>query len=72
MSAFGQGNYGEYLVHIIAVKHFLEQKETVQDAGKAFQAILEVRKQLELLLEAPQGQTKVKKNEQRKKLSAIK
>jgi hypothetical protein len=44
----------------------------VQDVGKAFQAVVEVRKQLELLLEAPEGETKTKEDEQRKKLSAIK
>jgi hypothetical protein len=46
MSAFSQGNNKEYLVHIITVKHLLEQKETIQDIGKAFGTISEVRKQL--------------------------
>jgi hypothetical protein len=72
MSAFGLGNNEEYLVHLIAVKHLLEQKETVQDVGKAFQAVLELRKQLEPLSKAPEGKTKAKKNEQRKKLFEIK
>jgi hypothetical protein len=36
MSAFGQRNNEEYLVHVIVIKHLLEQKETVQDVGKAF------------------------------------
>ncbi len=72
MSAFGQGNNEEYLVHVIAVKHLLEQKGTVQDIGKAFQAVLEVRKQIELLLKAPEGKTKTEKDEQRKALSTIK
>jgi hypothetical protein len=72
MSAVGQGNNEEYLIHIIAIKCLLEQKETVQAIGKAFQAVVKVWKQLELLLEAPKGKTKTKKDEQRKKLSAIK
>jgi hypothetical protein len=72
MSAFGQGNNEEYLVHIIAVKHLLEQKGTIQDVGKAFGAKVKIRKQLELLLKAPEGKTVAKKDEQRKKLSTIK
>ncbi len=44
---------------------------TIQVIGRAFQAMLEVRKQLQLLLKAPEGKTKVEKDEQRKKLSAI-
>ncbi len=48
MSAFSQGNNEEYLVHIIIVKHLLEQKGTLHVIGKAFQVVVEVRKQLEL------------------------
>jgi hypothetical protein len=48
----------EYLVHVIAIKHFLEQKGTVEDVGKAFGVIVEVRKQLEPLLKAPEGKNK--------------
>jgi hypothetical protein len=60
MSAFDQGNNEEYLIHIINVKHLLEQKETIQDIGKAFGAATEVRKQLKPLLEASKdGETKV-------------
>jgi hypothetical protein len=72
MSAFGQENNEEYLVHVIAFKHLLEQMGTVQDVGKAFQLVIEVRKHLELLLEAPKGETKAEKDEQRKALSVIK
>ncbi len=43
---FGQGNNEEYFIHVIAVKWLLEQKGTVQDIGKAFKAVSEVRKQL--------------------------
>jgi hypothetical protein len=72
MSAFGQGNNKEYLVHVITIKHLLEQKGTIQDFEKAFQVVLEVRKQLEPLLGTPEGETKTEKDELRKKLSAIK
>ncbi len=71
MSAFGQGNNKEYLVHVIAIKCLLE---------KMFKAVPEVRKQLELLLEAPkegetrvkEGETRVDKDKQKRKLTAIK
>ncbi len=44
MSAFGQGNNEEYLLHVIAVKRLLEQKGTLQDVRNAFQVVVEVRK----------------------------
>ncbi len=40
MSVFGQGNNEEYLVHVIAIKHLLEQKGTLQDIEKAFEAVM--------------------------------
>ncbi len=72
MSAFDQRNSEGYLVHVNAIKHHLEQRWTVKDVGKAFGAIVEVGKQSEPLLEAPEGKTKANNDEQRKKLSAIK
>jgi hypothetical protein len=72
MSPFGQGNTEDYLVHVIAIKRLLEQKGTTQDVGKAFQVLVKMRKQLELLLETPEGNRKSKKDEQRKTLSMIK
>jgi hypothetical protein len=72
MFAFGHGNNEENLVHIIAGKHLLEQQGTLKDVGKAFGVIVEVGKQLEPLLQAPDGKTKTKKDEQRKKPSNIK
>jgi hypothetical protein len=73
MYAFGQGNNEEYLIHVITVKHILEQKGTNKDVGKAFEAVAEVRKQLELLLKAPKdGEMRADKDKQKRKLSAIK
>ena len=63
MSAFNQGNNEEYLVHIIIVKHLLEQKGTVQDIGEAVQVVLEVRKQMEPLIKAQEGKKRLKKDE---------
>jgi hypothetical protein len=53
MSAFDQGNNKEYLVHIIAVNCLLEQKGTVQDVEKAFEAVFEERKQFNLTSRLP-------------------
>jgi hypothetical protein len=39
---------------------------TVQDFEKTFQVVVEVRKQLELLLEAPEGKTKLRRMSERK------
>ncbi len=72
MSAFNQGNNKEYLAHVIAVKHLLKQKETDQDVRKAFQVVVKVRKELELLLEAQDDKMEFKKEEQKKMLLNIK
>jgi hypothetical protein len=58
ISAFGQGNNEEYLVHVIILKYLLEKKGAIQDIGKSFQVVVEVRRQLKLLLKAPEGKTK--------------
>ncbi len=65
MSAFCQGNNEEYLVHVIAIKRLLEQKVTDQDVRKAFQVVVEVRKELEPLLEAQKDTTEYKNEEQK-------
>ena len=68
-----RGTNKEYLVQVITVKHLLEQKGTIQDIGKAFGTVSEVRKQLELLLEAPKkGKAKAEQDKRKKKLSGIK
>ncbi len=43
MSAFGQGNNKGYLVHIITVKHHLEQKMSVEDVRKMYKKVLEIK-----------------------------
>ncbi len=50
----------------------MEQKGSIQNIRKAFQVVVEVRKELEPLLEAPEGKTEFEKDKQRKKLSDIK
>jgi hypothetical protein len=68
MSPYGQGNNEEYLIHIIAVKHLLEQKGPDQDVKKSFQVVVEVRNELEPLLDAPDNETESEKEECKKKL----
>jgi hypothetical protein len=72
MSIFGQGNNEEYLFHVITVKCLLEQKGTDQDVQKSFQVVVEVRKELELLLQAQDNKTEFKKEERKEKLVNIK
>jgi hypothetical protein len=52
MSTYGQGNNKENLDHIITIKHLLKQKRTDTDVRNAFQVVVEVRNELELLLQA--------------------
>jgi hypothetical protein len=68
MSAFGNGNNKEYLIHIISIKHLIKQKGTDHDVKKAFQVLVEVRKELQPLLEASDNNTESKKKEGKKKL----
>ncbi len=67
MFTFGNGNNEEYLVHVIAVKHLIKHKRTDQYVKMAFQVLVEVRKELEPLLKAPEDKTEAKKEECRKK-----
>jgi hypothetical protein len=46
MAAFGYGNIEEYLVHVIAVLHIINQKGIKTDTEKAFQALVEVRREM--------------------------
>jgi hypothetical protein len=58
MSTFSDGNNEEYLVHIIVFKRLIEQKGTAQDVKKAFEVLVEVRRELQLLLKASDNETK--------------
>jgi hypothetical protein len=68
MAAFGNGNNEEYLVHVIAVLGVIEQKGTEQDVRKAFQALVEVRREMKPLFESPDDETEAEKEEQKQKL----
>jgi hypothetical protein len=69
MSAYGQGNKEKYyLIHIIAIKHLPEQKGTDKDVRKAFQVAVEMRKELEPLLQAQDNKTEFEKEEHKNKV----
>jgi hypothetical protein len=72
MSAYGIGNNKEYLVHIIAIMHLIEQKGTAQDVEKAFEVLVEVRREMQPLLKFPDNKTESEKEEHKKKLLKFK
>jgi hypothetical protein len=55
MAAFGAGSNKEYLVRVIAVLSVIKQKGTEQDVRKAFQVLVEVRREMKPLFELPDG-----------------
>jgi hypothetical protein len=68
MSDFGKGNNKEYLIHIIAVMRLIKQKGTAQDVKKAFEVLVEVRRELLPLLKFPDNKTETAKEEHNRKL----
>jgi hypothetical protein len=68
MAAFENGNNKEYLVHVIAILHVIEQKGTERDVKKAFEVLVAVRREMKPLFEFPDNKTEAKKEEQKKKL----
>jgi hypothetical protein len=46
MAAFAYGSNEEYLIHIIAVLCIIEQKEMASDIKKAWEAIVEDRREM--------------------------
>ncbi len=72
MSAYGIGNNEEHLVHIIAIMHLIEQKGTTQDVKKAFEVLVELRREMQPLLEFPDNKMEIKKEERKNKLLEFK
>jgi hypothetical protein len=68
MAAFGNGMNKEYLVHIIAVLCIIEQKGMEMDVRKAFQAFVEVRREMKPLFKFLDDETEAKKQVQKQKL----
>ncbi len=72
MPTYGTGNNKEYLIHIIAILHLVEQKGTAAKVKEAFAAFVAVRKEMSSLLEFPDEETATKKEVRKKKLSNLK
>jgi hypothetical protein len=72
MSTYGTGNKEEYLVHVIAVMHLIEQKGTAAEVKEAFAALVEVRKKMSPHFNFPDNNTVSKKQEQENKLNKFK
>jgi hypothetical protein len=70
MAAFGNGNNKEYLIHVVAILRIIEHKRTEQDVRKAFQVLVEVRREMKPLFEFPDDKTEAKKEEQKQKFSS--
>jgi hypothetical protein len=51
----------EYLIHVIALLHVIEQKEMASDIKKAWEAIAKVRRELKPYFEFPEDETKAAK-----------
>ncbi len=61
MAAFACGNNEEYLIHVIAVLHIIEQKEIVSDIKKAWDTIAKVRREMNSYFEFPEDKTEAAK-----------
>jgi hypothetical protein len=72
MLMYRTGNNEEYLVHVIAILHLVEQKGTAAKVKEAFAAFVTVRKEMSPLLEFPDDETATKKEARKKKLSNLK
>jgi hypothetical protein len=68
MDTFGYGNNKEYLVHVIAVLCIIEQKGMETDVRKAFQALIEVRREIKPLFKFPDDEKEAKKQDWKQKL----
>ncbi len=72
MAVFTYGNNEEYLVHIIAVLHIIKQKGMESVIRKAFQALVEVRREMKPLFEVPKDKTEAEKQIWKQTLSKYK
>jgi hypothetical protein len=72
MAAFGFGNNEEYLSHVIAVLRIIKQKGMEMDVRKAFQALVEIRREMKPLFEFPADKTEAEKKVWKQALSEYK
>ncbi len=68
MAAFRYGNNEEFLLHIIAVLQIIEQKGIKTDIRKAFQALIEVRREMKPHFKFPDDKIEAKRQVWKQKL----
>jgi hypothetical protein len=71
MPTYGSGYNGEYLVHVIAVLHLVEQKGTAAKLQEAFAALVAIRKEMSPFFNFPEDKTMAAKEERKKKLNEL-
>jgi hypothetical protein len=71
MPTLGTGNNEEYLVHVIAVLHLVEQKGTAAEAQEAFAALVTIRKEMSPFFNFPEDKTVATKKTRKKKLNKL-
>jgi hypothetical protein len=71
MSTFGSGNNEEYLVHVIAILHLVEQKGTAAEVQEAFTALVTIRKEMSPFFNFPENKTVAAKEARKKKLNKL-
>jgi hypothetical protein len=71
MPTYGSGNNEEYLVHIIAILHLIEQKGTAAEVKEASAALIAVRKEMSSFFNFPEDETVAAKEARKKKLNKL-
>jgi hypothetical protein len=69
MPTYGSGNNKEYLVHIIAILHLVEQKGMAAKVKEAFAALVAARKEMSPFFNFPEDETVATKEARTKKLN---
>jgi hypothetical protein len=73
MPTYGTGNNKEYLVHVIAILHLVEQRKgTAAKIKEAFAALVAVRKEMSPLFEFPVDKIATEKEARKTKLNKFK
>ncbi len=71
MPTFGSGNKEEYLVHVIAILHLVEQKGTAAEVQEAYAALITIRKEMSPFFNFPEDKTATAKEARKKKLNKL-
>ncbi len=71
MPTYGSGNNKEYLVQVIAILRFVEQKGTAAEVKEAFAALMKVRMEMSPFFNFPEDETPAEKEGRRKKLANL-